>query len=393
MKHKVLVIDDSRTFRQYAMEVLDQAGFTALGASNGVMGLRLIEKYEPEVVLLDIIMPGLSGLDVLRSLRQKKVLVSILLLTSKSGVAEIVAGLNAGADDYIVKPFENEELVARVRIAARRIALERNLVKLVEVRTRDLVKKERQAIFGQMVQGIVHNLRGPLMAVSGWAEMARMKIRAHTEPSGEGLIDNSQELLEGIMRDLDNVLLGVEKMKSLIDSLLMKSRYEALGQRQKINLNQIIEREIEFLDADRDLKHGVRKTLNLDPSIPEMWGIYTDYSQVIYNLVKNASDAMRNSSNKELTISTRHDDENVYVEFQDTGVGIPSGDLERIFDPFFTTKRYKESKDEGERDGTGLGLYTCVQLMKAYDADISVKSKVGVGSIFTLTIPKKNTCR
>ena len=389
MAGRVIVIDDSRSLREYTLGVLDHAGFEAFGASDGPTGLESVKKNEPDVVLLDVIMPGMSGMDVLKQLRKDKVLVSILLFTTMSSVSRRVEGLKAGADDYVVKPFQDEELIARVGSAARRTALEKNLVKLVDARTRDFVKKERQAVFGQMVQGIIHNINNPLAVVSGFSEIAKRKLLKYIKGS-EGMIDQAgMELLKNITDNMNKMLSASDMVRSIINNLLEKSRDESIEYKQKIDLNELITQEVDFLEAGSKLKHTIKIDLDLDPSIMKIFGIYTDFSQVMSNLIKNAFDAMMNSPKKELGICTKHDSENIYVLVKDTGEGISSANIEHIFDPFFTTKACKDKKENEETGGTGLGLCTCKLLLKSYHADISVKS-LDTGSLFAITIPKTN---
>ena len=386
---RVVVIDDSRSLREYTLEVLGHAGFETLGAADGPTGLESVKKNEPDVVLLDVIMPGMSGMDVLKQLRKDKVLVSILLFTTQSSVSQRVEGLKAGADDYIVKPFQDEELIARVGSASRRTILEKNLVKLVDARTRDFVKKERQAVFGRMVQGIIHNIKNPLMAVSGFGEIAKMKL-LHFIKLSEGRIDEGgTALLKDIMKNMEKVSSAADMTKSIVNTLLDKSRDESIEYKREIDLNELIKREVEFLKADSELKHTIKIDLDLDPSIPEILGIYIDFSQVTANLIRNAVDAMINSPKKQLGISTKHDSENIYVLVKDTGEGISPANLKRIFDPFFTTKACKVKKKNKETGGTGLGLYTSKLLLKSYHADISAKSS-DTGSLFTMSIPRTN---
>ncbi|MDI6789844.1 MAG: hybrid sensor histidine kinase/response regulator, partial [Thermodesulfobacteriota bacterium] len=457
--NRILVVDDE-TNNLKAIKRLLRRDYILEFAQNGDEALKLIPDFNPDLILLDIMMPGIDGYEVCRRLKSdsKTSGIMVLLVSAKSALEDRLRGYEVGTDDYIIKPYEPEELRAKVRILLRLKnaqdelrTVNRDLEKLVAVKTRELVKQERQAIVGQMVQGIVHNLRGPLTVVHVRAEIACETARKLLEISkddelvksqnspplaglqrrlagargdegegehnhlkslpyspspqpspvkGEGVFglfpksskddpDNFQKLAENVIHNLDSLLEAVDRTDLLIDSLLAKGRQEAAGEKQRLNLNDIIAQEIKFLDADMDLKHGVKKYLDLDPSIPDLYGTYSDFSQVTYNLIKNASEAMKNLQKKELRISTRHDDENIYIIFQDTGSGISSEDLERIFDPFFTTKPGKEPDNAGEPTGTGLGLYTCSQLMKYYGGEISAQSKLGAGTTFTITIPQK----
>lgn len=396
--NRILVVDDEDNNLK-AIKRLIHRDYILEFAQNGDEALRLIPGFNPDLVLLDIMMPGIDGYEVCRRLKSdsKTSGAMVLLVSARSALEDRLRGYEVGADDYIIKPYDPEELRAKVRILLRLKnaqdelrTLNQNLEKLVEVETRELVKKERQAIIGQMVQGIVHNLRGPLTVVHARAEIACKTARKLLEISKDDP-DNFRKLVEKVIHNLDSLLEAVDRTDLLIDSLLAKGRQEAAGEKQRLNLNDIIAQEIKFLDADMDLKRGVKQYLDLDSSIPDLYGAYSDFSQVTYNLIKNASEAMKNLQKKELRISTRHDDENIYIIFQDTGSGISPDDLGRIFDPFFTTKPGKEPDNAGEPTGTGLGLYTCSQLMKYYGGEISVQSKLGTGTTFTITIPKERS--
>jgi len=394
--NRILVTDDERNHLKAINRLFMGHGYVMEFAQNGHQALKKVHDFSPDVVLLDIMMPGIDGYEVCRRLKSdgKTSAIMVLLLSAKSSIDDRLKGYEVGADDYIVKPYDPEELRAKVRILFRlkkaqdelRV-LNQNLEKMVEVKTRELVKKERQAIVGQMVQGIIHNLQGPMTVAKGRVEMALRGFRELSEVPEEAS-DGFQKSVEAVVRNLKKASEAVEKTEILIQSLLLKSSQEAAEGKRKLKLNDLIVKELNFLDADLFFKHGIKKNLRLDPDVPDITGIYSDFSQVIYNLIKNASDAMRDSAKKELTISTRQDEQNIYVEFQDTGIGISDQHLERIFDPFFTTKAVKSNKDSEDPAGSGLGLHVCSQLMKHYGAKISVKSKPGAGSTFTLTVPK-----
>ena len=394
--NRILVVDDEERDMRIINRIFVRDDYEMQFVQNGEEALKYVSDFDPDVVILDIMMPGLDGYEVCRRLKSDSRTSGILvaLVSGKNVLEDRLRGYEAGADDYITKPYDHEELRAKVRILLRLkktqdelMSLNQNLEKLVEVRTRELVKKERQAIIGQMVQGIVHNFQGPIMVVHARAKIAYKGAQDLLETLEEDS-HTSRKFVERVIRNLNGLQKAIDKTELLIGNLLSKGKQEAMEEKQQLNLNNLIARELEFLDADMDMKHGVKKNLRLDSSIPALYGLYSDFSQVIYSLTKNASDAMRNSPKKELTISTKHDDQYIYIVFQDTGTGISSDDLKRIFDPFFTTKRKKASEKGGGPIGTGLGLYTCSELMKSYGAEISVQSKLGVGTTFTVTIPK-----
>jgi len=396
MTDRVLIVDDDKNNLKAVNRILRASDCKVEFAHDGDEALRIVSTFKPDVAVLDVMMPGMNGYEVCRRLKSDDTTsnVMILLLSGKGALEDRLKGYGVQADDYLTKPFDGEELLAKIRILLRLKraqdelrTLNQDLEKLVDVKTRKLVKKERQAIVGQMVQGIVHNLRGPTMVVHARAELASMAIKQLRDVLADD-VENAREMVQRTLRHLEGLKQAVRKTEELISSLLSKGAQEAEEKKQWLDLNDIVVQEIEFLDADMDLKHGIKKNLDFDPSLPGFFGIYCDFSQIIYNLTKNASDAMRNSPRKELTISTEHDEQSIYIRFQDTGPGISPDHLERVFEPFFTTKP-QEGSDNGDRStGTGLGLHTCAQLMKSYGGDISVESKPGSGTTFTLWIPR-----
>ncbi len=231
----------------------------------------------------------------------------------------------------------------------------------------ELMQEHKLAAVGQFVQGIVHNLNNPLGVV----------MLASSGVSNEGDTSIIMSLIHEAAR----------KMKSIIDTLLHKSREEQTKESQAIDLNRLILEELSFLEADLEFKHNIKREYVPARELPLVQGVYADFSQSIANIVRNAIDAMHQSTTKKLSVATRFDEQNVFVDINDTGCGIPEGNIPKIFDPFFTTKPVKGQEKEGEPTGTGLGLSSCYQLLRPYGATITVKSKLGEGSTFTLRIP------
>lgn len=397
--NRILAVDDEQNNLNAIRRQFADFDCTMEFAENGEEALEIISSFKPDLIILDIMMPGIDGYEVCRQLKSddRTKGIMVLLLSGKSGVHDRLIGYDARADDYLIKPYDPEELKAKAKILLRLkntqdelLNVNRNLEKIVQERTRQLVKKERQAIIGLMVQGLVHNLRGPVMIIQAMADLARLNIKDFIE-SLEKDFDGLPEFTEDIFKKFEKLSDGVEQLDNLIDNLLAKGRQEAIDERQDLNLNDIITNEFKFLDADLKIKRNIKKRLNLDPTIPPISGVYSDFSQVIYNLVQNASDAMKNSQRKEITISSKQDEQHVYLIFQDTGAGIAYENLDRIFDPFFTTKLEKGSEKKGEPTGTGLGLHICSQLMQSYGAKISVESQIEVGTTFTIALPKPDS--
>jgi signal transduction histidine kinase len=394
---RILVVDDEEKYLHAMKRIfLDMPDVELRCADNGPEALRLAAEFAPDAILLDVMMPDMDGYEVCRQLKANPETAGgmVLFLSGMARLADRLKGYEVLADDYITKPFETEELLAKVRILLRLKKaqdelrqINQTLEKIVAHRTRELVLKERQAMAGRMVHGIVHNFRNPLMAAHGFATLLEQRINALLISAGQWP-QQQQQAVEDAAEHVKMVLASLIRIEELVDSLLQKGRMEATEKYQRLDLNEVISAELKFLDADPVMKYEVSKELRLDPELPGFSGVYAEFSQLCGNMIKNAVDAMRDALTKKITITTRHDAGHIYIDFQDTGHGIAPELMDRIFEPFFSTKALKGEEQEGEATGTGLGLYACRQLMQAYHGTITVSSEPQAGTTFTVTLPR-----
>ncbi|NES96529.1 MAG: HAMP domain-containing histidine kinase [Desertifilum sp. SIO1I2] len=255
--------------------------------------------------------------------------------------------------------------------------LNSNLEKLVQRKTQQLIEQEKTALIGRLTQGIVHNFKNPLQTIMICSDLLDLKIRRNTDFE-----------YEEINRDIKIAAIEIQQ---IMDNLLIKSVSDRQLSLSLLNLNQVIEQEFTLLNANLHFKHRINKKYNLDENLPAIPLIYSHISQVIHNLINNALDAMWDCKIQELTACTHQDESYIYLEIHDTGCGIPLEDIPQIFDPFYTSKPAKGSEKQlGEPTGTGLGLYTCIELLKPFGGKIKVNSKVGQGSQFIVSFPKAN---
>jgi len=265
--------------------------------------------------------------------------------------------------------------------------LNHNLEITVKKRTQELIARERQAIVGKMVQGIVHNLRDPLGVAFGSAQLMAIQFDKFLLTTGPG--DVKKRLVKGIKENNSKTLSGIGKTSELIDSLLLTGGSNTGEKNQAIDLNELIQKEYRFLGAEITVKHGVEVVLALAKEMPLITGKYTDFSQVFYNLVKNACEAMAGSKERQLNISSSCSSTGILISFADTGPGIDPENRSMIFDPFFSTK----SESLETCAGSGLGLFICSRLMAEYQAFISMINLQPTGSKFSVHIPLSNLCK
>jgi len=260
--------------------------------------------------------------------------------------------------------FESQNLL---QVVIRDVTEQMEQVKRSELMENELVSEQRLAAIGLLASGIAHNINTPLMGIYGTAQLIKMK---HPE-----------------MQDIDGVIQQVERINSIIRNLMWKSRQEQESSPQEINLNELLREELRFLEADLEYKHNVTKRFSFSDGIPAILGRYSDFSQSINNVIRNALDAMHNREQRELTVETNLHDGEIHITIRDTGCGIPEENRARIFMPFFTTKPVVGQGPADRPTGTGLGLSTVQKLLAPYGARFEIESMDGKGTSFTICIP------
>ncbi len=267
--------------------------------------------------------------------------------------------------------------------------INRDLEQLVEARTQQLVTQEKTAIVGRMIQGIAHNLKTPLAVVKSTnALVAKKADKVLADDAVGELATKTLKQLRSLATDSELIARAHEQIVAVIDTLMLKCRMDQTLETKPVDLNALVRHELEFFQANPVFKHEVKKELDLDETLPTLQLVPTNITQVIENLVSNALDAMWETSDKRLSFRSYQDGANIYLAIGDSGSGIPEDVRERIFDPFFTSKALQGQAAEGEPTGTGLGLHTCVELLRPFGGEIRVESELGVGSTFTIVVPR-----
>lgn len=389
----ILIVDDNQTNLDVLFELLKNYGFKVLVAQDGESAIEQIEYIHPDLILLDIMMPGIDGFETCRRLKADHATqdIPIIFMSALSDTLDKVKGFQTGAVDYITKPFQHEEVLSRIdthltiRSLQKKLEeknselahLNQNLERLVEQKSKQLIEQEKTAIIGRLTQGMVHNLKSPLQVMQTSVDLIETKA---TKINDYSFFSYTKYILQAIT-----------KVNQIMDTLMVKSRKEQKQDLQAVNINELVQREIQLLEGNLYFKNKIKKKYFYDENIENIPLIYSYISQVFYNLINNSMDAMWDKKIRELTIVTRQDESKIYMDIADTGCGIAPEDLSKIFDPFYTSKPPKgEEQKEGEPTGTGLGLYTCIELLKPFNGQIAISSNLGKGSVFTVVLPKQD---
>ena len=401
MNTKILIVDDDPINISILEEIFEESAQLAT-AEDGETALRIVDTFLPDIILLDIMMPGLNGFETCAELKARVTTkhIPIIFLSAKNSLEDKIQGFDCGGADYVTKPFEAEEVIARVSthlqlLKARQLIKQQNdnLELLLETRTQELIQSERNAAFSLMVKGIIHNLRGPLTAVIGLSDVICESAKRHIDRYKDPALIPTETLVDILQNTEENAELihsAANELNTMISSLMSRSRSDKLTHIEQVDLNTLVEHELKFLNGNMCFKHKTQKTIELHPHPLPICVVAAELSQCFQNLVHNALDAIYAQPLKLLHISTKQEESWAVLSVEDNGPGIPPDQRKLILDPFYTTKP-RIAKKPDEPTGTGLGLYTVSNIITSFEGRIEISdSKLG-GAAVTLYLPLDET--
>jgi signal transduction histidine kinase len=311
-----------------------------------------------------------------------------IIVTGHASLENAVRALNQGASGYITKPLNIDEVLAGVReaLGKQRLVMENRrlyLAALRELQERKRAEKEKRWLqeqlahaqkmqaLGTLVGGLAHEFNNITSAIIGFVELTLQNEKLSAWGRG----------------NLETVLSSASRGADLTRSLLAFSGRD-LGVRKAVKLRDVVEEVLRVLEKQLR-SEGIELTVKHSPRLPRVMADRGLLSQVVMNLVINAKHAMLKSEMKKLTIQTGLEKKRPSIRIKDAGCGIPREDISRVFEPFFTTKGSLAMGGayDGKIHGTGLGLSVCHSIVERHGGEITVKSRVGRGTTFTVYIP------
>ncbi len=388
---RILIVDDQTANLKALGAVLDFAGYGSVKClSDSREVLPTVEEFCPDLILLDLHMPHVDGLEVLDQLRQvipEQDYVPVLVLTGDASSEAKERALSHGASDFLSKPLNHTEVELRVRnlfqtrwfhrqLKEQNASLERQLTegrelaeKLAETNRRlretqtHLVQSEKMASLGQLVAGIAHEINNPLAFVLNNLFIVEERLgRIACEPGVERLRARVKDTQE-----------GAERVKDLVSKLRTFSRLDE-GTFKTVNIHESIESVLLFLRHKTEGRIEVERHYAAPDELSCFAG---ELNQVLMNVVANAIDSIEGPG--KITLRTKHEDGFFVMTVRDTGKGIPAEIRNRVFEPFFTTKPVGS--------GTGLGLAISYGIIKAHHGSIEFSTEDGHGTEFIIKIP------
>ncbi|AKG20336.1 sensor histidine kinase [Calothrix sp. 336/3] len=420
---RILLVDDNPNNLKVLSEGIQGYGWKILMATDGESAIEQAEYALPDLIILDVMMPGIDGFETCSRLKANAVTqnIPIIFMTALSDATEKVKGLEIGAVDYITKPFQQAEVIARLKLHLQISHLTRTLEQQVQERTAALtqslqqlqqtqlqmIQNEKMSALGNLVAGIAHEMNNPLGFISATLKQAKPNIGDIIEhlhlyqeslpnPSEE-IIEHAEEIdldycIEDLSKMIDSMTMACDRIKNISNSLRTFSRADR-DEKQLFNIHEGIDSTILIL------KHRL-KANEQRPAIE----VFTEYgdipqiecfpgqlNQVFMNILANAIDALDESiagcsyqeiaaNPKQITITTITVEQQVKIMISDNGIGMTEEVQEKIFDNLFTTK--------GVNKGTGLGLAIAKQIIcDKHHGVIECSSIIGKGTKFMLTMP------
>jgi signal transduction histidine kinase len=378
MEKQVLLVDDEPGILKVLGISLADRGYRVLTAQNGEEALRVFHEADPEVILTDIKMPGMDGIELLKRIKEESPNTEVIMITGHGEMELAIQSLKYDASDFITKPIHDETLDIALRRALEKLSTKKmlreyteNLEKLVEEKSRKLVEAERLAAVGQTVAGLAHAIKNITAGLTGGMYVLEKGID----------LENRTYLSQGWQMIKGNV----QKIKGMAVDLLNYAK-EREPEVQLCDPNGPA-KEVYELMLPRATEMGVVLKFAPDQGLPRVWFDREGIHRVLLNLVSNAIDACTDIScaSKTCEVSLRTlKPEGWAVEYQviDNGCGMDEETRKKIFQIFFSTK--------GSR-GTGLGLMIAKKIVDEHGGVIDLSSEKGSGTIFKVRLPEKKS--
>ena len=355
---ETLIAEDDLTSRLMLTALLKKWGYEPEVAENGRLAWELLRKPDaPKLVLLDWNMPEMDGLEVTQNVKSLggSEPPYIILLTARGEKRDVVQGLAAGANDYVQKPYDQDELRARLEVGRRTVEL-----------VTQLIQSQKMAGLGTLAGGMAHEINSPLQVIIGDSQEIQAAMKAER-------LDRDE-----IARAAERIYSRGWRIAKIVRSLQEYAR-SSPAQFAAAPLNTLVREALVLLEYQLSVWGNLQVLTELADPLPDLLCDRNQIIQVVLNLVSNARDAMPDGGAITLRTGLDTQGQRLSLTVSDSGPGVPEAIRARIFDPFFTTKPLGQ--------GTGLGLSIAHGIMRAHGGEIGVASRPGLGAAFTLYFP------
>jgi len=371
----ILIVDDNPINLNVFVDYLKKSGFKTLVATTGERAIRQIEYIHPDLILLDVMMPGMDGFETCSHIKKNETTkdIPIIFMTALSDVINKLKGFEMGGVDYITKPFQSEETLARINTHLTITKLQKQLIE------KNIQLKELNNSLEQIIYITSHDFRSPLTGIQGLSELLEERYKKLILMLENEDIIKLKELIPTLKKDTSKtikyILQSVYKLNSLLTGLVEVSRIGRIELTiEELDMNELISN---ILDTFK--YHIEDKKVNIILSeLPNCYGDKLRINQIFSNLIGNALKYLDNNRIGIIKIYAYKELKQIVYCVEDNGIGIPIECQEEIFDIF----RQLDPETEGE----GLGLAMISKIIILHNGKIWVESEEGKGSKFCISL-------
>jgi signal transduction histidine kinase len=358
-RSRILIIDDEEVVLDSCTQILEGGPFDVATSMDGSFGLELVQEFRPDIVFVDLKMPGISGFDVLDRIHEFDPTIVAIVITGYATVSSAVEAIKKGAYDFLPKPFTPDEF----RVITRRGLERRNLV----LETTAL-RREREMLRDHFAAIVSHELKAPLGGV-------QQNVFALEHELGDQLSDDQSNRLTRMKSSIDHLLQLIHTWLRVFSADIDKIKDDF----KSTSIEAVITKAVESVEP-----HAMRKDIEIVPTLTEglssVAGDEVTLTEAVVNLLGNAIKYSRIGSKVHVKVVEQEDQ--ILITVSDRGVGIAKDDLPHIFGDFYVGK----SAPKAER-GSGLGLAITRRIIEAHGGSISVESALEKGSTFVISLP------
>jgi two-component system, sensor histidine kinase and response regulator len=358
-QYKILIIDDEEVVLDSCTRILKGGAYKLATASNGLQGLELTKEFRPDLIYVDLKMPGISGIEVIEKIRDADPTIVVIVITGYATVSSAVEAMKNGAYDFLPKPFTPDEF---------RLITQRGLDKRKLILETIQLKREKEMLREQFAAIVSHELKAPLGAVQQNLFVMVSELSGQLTEAQKARFDRMQTNIG----DLIKLILTWLRVLS-VDIMKIRENFKPTS------IPAVIAKALESVSP-----HAIRKDVDIIPpsigSLPLVNGDEGTLVETVVNILGNAVKFSRTGS--KIFMRTEVTENKITISIADTGIGISKEDLPFIFNDFYTGK-------DGQKieKSTGFGLAIARRIIEAHDGSISVESELGKGTTMSICLP------